>query len=265
MLKQRVITAVVLLLLVLFLIYRANITLLTSVGLLLLLASGWEWLQLIPVERGYYRALFLGLLVLSVGLMFNYLTGCLGVGFFLWVMILLAVYYYPTSETIWGSRVVVAGSALLLLPLAFHSLGAIYLQKEGKDTLLYLLFLVWGTDVGAYLVGKQWGKTKLIPKVSPGKTVEGAMGGFLLAMFVALLASLYFHPNSKLIWYVLATATVFMSILGDLLISMLKRRCQLKDTGQIFPGHGGLLDRLDSVIAAAPIFYSGLMMSKVLA
>lgn len=119
-------------------------------------------------------------------------------------------------------------------------------------------FLIWASDIGAYLAGKQWGKHKLIPKVSPGKSWEGVTGGVILAMIVATLGYYYFIPYSIYIWFGLALSTVVISIFGDLFISILKRRCQLKDTGNIIPGHGGILDRLDSLIAALPWFYFGL-------
>ena len=94
--------------------------------------------------------------------------------------------------------------------------------------------------------------------MSPGKTVEGALGGFLLTMLVATIAYFYFNPPAMVNWYAIAVGTTLISMLGDLFISMLKRRCKLKDTGHVFPGHGGVLDRLDSLIAAAPFFYFGL-------
>ena len=98
----------------------------------------------------------------------------------------------------------------------------------------------------------------MIPHVSPGKTIEGATGGFAMAMLVSLVGYVYFKPAHALIWFVVAVCTILISMLGDLFISMLKRRCHLKDTGQLIPGHGGVLDRLDSLLAATPLFYFGL-------
>ena len=137
-------------------------------------------------------------------------------------------------------------------------MAAIYGDPQGKHLIVYLLCLVWATDTGAYLGGKRWGSIKLIPNVSPGKTLEGACSGFLFAMMVASIAYFCFKPHAILPWYSLAIAIALISMLGDLSISMLKRRTQVKDTGSIFPGHGGVLDRIDSLIAAAPLFYCGL-------
>ena len=135
------------------------------------------------------------------------------------------------------------------------TLVAIYQQAQGKQLVVYLLFLVWAADTGAYLAGKRWGRHKLIPAVSPGKTIEGTLGGMLLALLVAYLGTYYFNPHSAVIWYAIAGGIALISIVGDLFISMLKRRSKLKDTGSIFPGHGGVLDRIDSLIAAMPLFY----------
>jgi phosphatidate cytidylyltransferase len=112
--------------------------------------------------------------------------------------------------------------------------------------------------VGAYLVGKKWGKHKLIPQVSPGKSWEGALGGFILSMLIGALGYSYFHPVDMMAWFILAALTVTASMFGDLFISILKRRSHLKDTGALIPGHGGILDRLDSLLAGLPLFYFGI-------
>ncbi len=135
----------------------------------------------------------------------------------------------------------------------------IFQSYRGRELILYVLFLIWATDVGAYFAGKAGGRHKLIPVVSPGKTIEGAIGGFFLGMLIAVIGYLYFSPMFGGAWFFVAAATILISMFGDLFISMLKRRCKLKDTGCIFPGHGGMLDRVDSLIAALPLFYSGVI------
>ena len=122
---------------------------------------------------------------------------------------------------------------------------------------------MWAADIGAYLVGKRWGHNKLIPKVSPGKTIEGSAGGVILALFVAVIGYFVFRPDSIVLWFLTALLTTLISILGDLLISLLKRRSHLKDSGHILPGHGGMLDRLDSSIAALPLFYIALSFLEI--
>jgi len=258
MFKQRLLTAMILVPLVLLSLYYANTWFLCTIVVLVLLGCGWEWLQLIPVVKPSERLLYIIPLPFLMWLSTYSMPLFLVVGLLLWGGILLAVITYPVSEKVWGHRRVVAGAGWVLLPLFASTLVAIYRQEQGRDLIVYLLCLIWATDIGAYFAGKQWGMHKLIPMVSPGKTIEGASGGFALAMCVALVGYFYFNPYSTFVWFVISSSTALISVLGDLSISMLKRRRHLKDTGSIFPGHGGLLDRLDSLIAACPLFYCGL-------
>ena len=258
MFKQRLLTTLVLVPLVLLAIYYANAWILGAVVLLLVGLCGWEWLQLIPLTQLIYRFLFIVALFIALWACMQWLNYWLVVGLFLWGFILIAVLTYPASQSVWGNPIVVGASGLLLLPLLGNGLAALYLYPQGKDLIVYLLCLVWAADIGAYLMGKWCGQHKLIPRVSPGKTIEGALGGFLLAILVGIAGYFYFLPGNAVAWFLVTGATALISMLGDLFISMLKRRRNLKDTGQLIPGHGGVLDRLDSLIAALPLFYYGL-------
>ena len=258
MFKQRLLTALVLIPLVLLAIKLANAWVLGVLMLVFLIAAGGEWLKLIPLKKRGAQGLFLLLLCVCIGLCSQVFQIWLGVGLITWGLITLAILTYPASQAIWGKPWVVGGVCWLLLPLVGSASKGIYQQPHGSDLIIYLFFLVWSADSGAYLVGKKWGAHRLIPQVSPGKTVEGALGGFFLGMLVAGLGAFWFSPESKVVWFGLAVSTVLIAIVGDLFISMLKRRSQIKDTGTLFPGHGGVLDRLDSFIAAAPVFYAGL-------
>ncbi len=255
MFKQRLLTTLILVPLVVLAIYYASAWFLGGVILLLTALLGWEWLQLIPVKHMVSKCLFIAILLFLVWPVSLWLNYWVMLDLIFWVLILLAVLTYPASQVIWGHRFVVGGAGLKLLPLAGCAISELYQQGHGKDLIVYLLCLVWATDIGAYLAGKQWGHYKLIPAVSPGKTIEGALGGIALAILVASVGYVYFKPTGMLVWFVVAVLTSLISMLGDLFISMLKRRCHLKDTGHIFPGHGGVLDRLDSLIAALPLFY----------
>ncbi|KTD21327.1 phosphatidate cytidylyltransferase [Legionella londiniensis] len=260
MFKQRLYTTLVLVPLVLLAIYLAYSWILVGVLLVIVLIGGWEWTQLIPLHDYTKKILFIALLLPAIWLSTLWLTYWLFAGIVIWGLILLAVITFPDSQKIWGFPIIVGGSCFLLLPLFASALAAIYQYPAGRDLMIYLLFLVWAADIGAYLTGKRMGKHKLIPEVSPGKTIEGVTGGFALAMAVAAAGHWYFAPQCAVYWYILSGAVALISILGDLFISILKRRCKLKDTGHIFPGHGGVLDRLDSMIAASPFFYSGLLL-----
>jgi len=115
--------------------------------------------------------------------------------------------------------------------------------------------LIWINDSFAYLVGSTLGRTKLYEKISPNKTVEGAIGGLLAAIIAAYFISIYFTSLSYLNWTIIALITVIFGVLGDLMESKFKREAGVKDSGNLIPGHGGFLDRLDSVIFAAPFVY----------
>jgi CDP-diglyceride synthetase len=259
MFKQRLLTVLLLVPIVLLAIYYGNFWFLCGVLLLLVAIGGWEWLQLISIHTLLNKFYFMSALLLLAGFCIFSLSYYWFIsGLMLWVLIFIALLTFPTSQAIWGHRILVGGACLLLLPLFASTMIIVYEHTEGRDLLVYLLCIVWAADTGAYLTGKWFGHHKLIPLISPGKTVEGTLGGFLLAMVVASIGYFYFKPESWSIWYSVAAATTFISMVGDLFISMLKRRSQLKDTGRIFPGHGGVLDRIDSLIAAAPLFYYGL-------
>lgn len=258
MFMQRLITTLVLVPLVLLILFYAPSWFLGGIVLLILLAAGRECWQLIPLptlsfQIGYLILLLFGLW--ACGLLFPY---WLGLGLVVWLFNCIAILTFPKSQDYWGYPAVVAGVCFLLLPLFIQCLIHLYYLPNGKTLLVYLLFLIWASDIGAYVTGKRLGKHKLIPQVSPGKSWEGTLGGYFLAMIVTCVGFVYFKPSSMVLWFVLALLTVTISIFGDLFISILKRRCHLKDTGTLIPGHGGVLDRLDSMIAALPLFYFGL-------
>lgn len=258
MFLQRLITSLILVPLVLLIIFYGNPWLLGAIVLLVFLAAGKECLQLIPIKKPSVQIGYMLLLVAGLAACTYLFPYWLALGLILWVLNITAILSFPKSQEYWGYPAIVAGACFILLPLFIQSLIHLYYLPQGKGLLVYLLFLIWASDIGAYLSGKAIGKHKLIPQVSPGKSWEGVLGGVLLALIVATVGCIYFAPENKLYWFVLAFCTVVISIFGDLFISILKRRCHLKDTGSIIPGHGGVLDRLDSLIAALPLFYFGL-------
>jgi phosphatidate cytidylyltransferase len=255
MLKHRIFTALILIPIVLALIFFAPHAILIITGVLLLLGCAIEWTRLIPTASKIQSFLFVFGLFISLRYSTHFFHFYQFAALLLWIFIFYALLYFPASQQHWGEKKYVALGGLILLPLCWTSFTYIYLQPQGPALILYFLLLVWATDTGAYFAGKITGKHKLIPKVSPGKTIEGTMGGLVCALLVSLAAFLYFSPPSTALWFTQAIGTILLSMVGDLFISMLKRRVKCKDTSQILPGHGGLLDRLDSLIAAAPLFY----------
>ncbi|MDP3858127.1 MAG: phosphatidate cytidylyltransferase, partial [Stagnimonas sp.] len=151
---------------------------------------------------------------------------------------------------------------LLLIPATLLSLAALHGQEQGSWRLMYMLFIVFAADVGAYLVGRNYGKRKLAPAVSPGKSIEGAIGGLVLVALWSLAAGPYVFafdsPVQLGLLVLVSVLTAALSIVGDLTESLFKRLRGLKDSGKLLPGHGGVLDRIDSILAAAPVFYLGL-------
>lgn len=259
MFMQRLITSLILIPLVLCTLFYAPAWIFGAVLVVILLACTYECLKLIPVEKLQNQILFGVLMLLSFWGSFYFFNYWMLTGLVLWLFICIAVLGFPHSQKYWGYPWIISITSLLVLPLFIQSMIHVYYFPQGKLLLIYVLFLIWATDIGAYLFGKLWGKHKLIPQVSPGKSWEGVLGGVILAMMIAGAGFAYFKPQSSLVWFAWSLATIIISIFGDLFISILKRRCHLKDTGSIIPGHGGILDRLDSLIAAFPLFYFGLI------
>ena len=222
------------------------------------LAGVWEWAGFAKLElagRVGYTIVFavamaLGWWVLSE----QGLSVLLLAAMAWWVVALVLVLRYP--QTFSSMFVALAGIVVLLpswaLLVRLHGEGVL-----GAQLAFTLLLIVWSADVGAYAFGRLLGRTKLAPAVSPGKTWEGVTGGLVAAGLVAGLAAEWLAlPASRLV--VLGVATALISVLGDLTQSMFKRNVGLKDSGKLLPGHGGVLDRIDSLTAAVPAFIVGL-------
>ena len=270
MLKTRIITALALAGLGVLLLSVAPAF--SSLGFaVIILFCAWEWSRLLQGEK-WVTPVFVGLVaILLASLLYmqqadsSYqsvtIYWALTSGSAFWGIVLLWIISYPASAVIWGNKRAQFVLGLFVLGTAFVALIYLRYLEDSEWFFVYLLFIVAGTDVGAYFFGKTFGKRKLAVKVSPGKTWEGFFGGILLmSLLTILLVTQFGIPGLSLIQaLVLAWLTASVSVLGDLFESMLKRQAGVKDSSQLLPGHGGFLDRFDSVLAALPVYALGLV------
>lgn len=267
MLKQRLITAAILLPLVLGLVLFASDRIFNFILAMLALLGGQEWARLGGIESRTWRTLYLFLLALLLTLL-EWLrpeTGLLWVHLAagLWWLIGFVWLIRWRNATMGRTQgVSLPGLALGLLVLGSFWAALVELRtlpERGPEVVLALLLLIWIADSAAYFVGRRFGRHKLAPGISPGKTLEGVYGA-LAGMLVFGVGLFFWGVLSLPLWQILVLCLVsgLFSIVGDLFESLLKRRRGLKDSGYLLPGHGGVLDRIDSLLAAAPIFMLGL-------
>ena len=267
MLKERIITALILLPIVLWCVFGATGSepFMAFAGALVLVGA-WEWTALMKVSLPIARAGFV--VLVAVGIVAAALPQAMplrvplfGLATGFWLVALRMVTGYPESVRYWAKGLVLLPMGLILLIPAWS--GLVDLHKASPWWLMYLFALVWGADTGAYFAGRALGKNKLAPAVSPGKTIEGMVGGLVLTMGIMVAVGIYRElPGLRFVAFAgLSLLTVLASVLGDLVESMVKRHAGVKDSGSIFPGHGGALDRIDSLTAAAPVFALGWWLS----
>jgi len=265
MLKARVITALLMLpvaLLILFVLPPDAFAL--AVGCIVLMGA-WEWVRLSGmvsrVARWPLLAVFGTLLWAAYQLPQVYVPMVLGIGCVFWIGAALMVWMYPRSKEQVGGRRMKLGFGLLVLIPAYVAL--LYLRRHDTHLLLIaiLVGVIWAADVGAFFVGRRFGVRKLAPEVSPGKSWAGVAGGVVMALVIGLSSAWIGEPNGALfplsawVWLIFICAvTVLFSVLGDLFESLIKREHGVKDSSALLPGHGGILDRIDSLTAATPVF-----------
>lgn len=181
-------------------------------------------------------------------------------------LIVLFIWHLLTISTVEDSSKVLFGSisSVFYFPALISFLPLLRnIEPNGLMWMFFLLLVTWSGDTGAYLSGKTFGKHKLYPKISPGKTVEGVLGGVFFSALGAVIAKLTFLEGITFTeCIVLVPLLNIVGVLGDLSESMLKRSSGIKDSGNLFPGHGGILDRLDSLLFTAPVLYTYLLISR---
>jgi phosphatidate cytidylyltransferase len=260
MLRSRVLTALTLgVLLVGAILYSPPRVTAAILGLILLVGA-WEWSAFLAVAA-LWRLLYVLLLVLA-GLLGLHWT--LDLKPFVWIMALASAWWLLALLWIVGApervgrlSAALAG-ALALLPTWFALVHIDTLWRNGAQWTLFILALSFAADTGAFFAGRRFGRLHLAPRVSPNKTWEGVMGGMLLVLAAALCGAAWFG-RAPLSFVPLCLVAAGFSVIGDLTESLLKRHVHLKDSGRLFPGHGGVLDRIDSVTAATPVMTLGLI------
>lgn len=280
---ERIITALILVAVVLGCMFATTssypmMTLLTCAAL----GAGYEWYKLTPTsaqinhldsmkpapEKSKLLAWAFGismavlvLIILKFLSVFWIIFWCASIVF--WIVSVRWVRQYPLHDRWYAPSLL--GIGVLLIVATITAIFSLW--QFSPWWLMYVFLLVWGADSGAYFVGRKFGMRKLAPMVSPNKSIEGLIGGLLTSGFIIIVVSIAYLDLSIvpfLLFMLLSLLTVISSVLGDLVESMLKRRAGIKDSGRILPGHGGVLDRVDSLLSATPIFAAGLYMIKLL-
>ena len=276
MLKQRVITALIMVGLFLSAVIFLSLPWLALIFAVLICLGGWEWSRLCEWESPVARAAYVLVLAAVLGLLYVYcqlgatpqreqIQPFLGLACLWWSLALLWVKGYPGSAVFWRTRAMRNLMGLLVLAPAWMS--AVYLVSfpRGGGLIVVMVLVVASADIGAYFAGRAWGKHKLAEVVSPKKTWEGFWGGMTASSVLALLLWSQLPPQQAHISLsevlVVLLVTALASVVGDLTVSMVKREAGVKDSGSLLPGHGGILDRLDSLCGAAPVFALGLLLA----
>jgi phosphatidate cytidylyltransferase len=243
-----------------------------ALSAVIFLVGLWEWLKLAEIEDPIARGILLVTnLLLMVALVWASRSSAGGslvlfqimviVGVIWWLLAMLWLRHYEfASDHDTHARIFKLAAATLSIVPAWCALALIHAERpSGHYWLLLALAIVWAADSGAYFAGRKFGKHKLSPRVSPNKTIEGLIGGVIAGMLVAMIAAPFIGAKlSDLPAVALVAAwTILFSVIGDLFESLLKRHVGAKDSGNAIPGHGGVLDRIDSVLAALPVFALG--------
>lgn len=269
MLKSRILTAIVLIIGVFWIIFKGSTALFVGFIALVIGLAAWEWGGLMLLKRSIMRILYvLSTEIVLANLYWNNtpifthysLWTLSAMGFFV-AMIFLAVITYPKRLKYWYSRQMVMCLGWILLSVSGTAFIFLKNSFQGTAWIISLLLLTWAADTGAYFVGRWCGKRQFLPRVSPKKTWAGFFGGLALSEMVVVLTGYWFAAATIgwIHWIVLGTLITLGAVVGDLWISLLKRCVNLKDTGNFLPGHGGILDRIDSLLIASVVMASGLM------
>ncbi|MBE0440214.1 MAG: phosphatidate cytidylyltransferase [Gammaproteobacteria bacterium] len=266
MLKQRLLTAIALIPLVLLAILYVPTSILQWFVLLVTVLAAIEWLTIVDVRTVVAKCVLVILIAILALVFYNAAALLLALAILVWSLAGLLVVRYAHSplpisiKALFHNKYFGCLNAIVMLTLFLLATIWLHHSETGPILVVYVLISVWLADTGGYFAGKRWGKHKLASVVSPNKTWEGVYGALVLTFIWALIAYwLEFNADiPALLWFGLTLVTVLISVIGDLFESLFKRAHQVKDSGNLLPGHGGILDRVDSLLAAVPVFTAGL-------
>ena len=269
--NPRVSTALVLIPLVLGITVYGTHGLFAGLCAVVILAGIWEWTGLTGPRQRSRKAfvlIFTALLLTACYCNINSVMTLFIVGFSLawWVVALILILRRQDGKKFSPRPILQTGIGIIVLVPAWVSLVALHADPELRGPVLVtcLFIMIWMADTGAYYVGQRWGRKKLASHVSPGKTWEGLYGALGFGLPTAALCSLLLQMTlyKSILFLLVCLLTISMSVVGDLTESMIKRSGGVKDSGGLLPGHGGALDRIDSLTAAAPVFFTGVLLME---
>lgn len=265
MLKQRLITAAILIPLVVWAVFASSLTTFTTLIVAVALLAAWEWHQMIGIQSPGMRVMLAVDLIIVLYLAITQLNPyfIISIGILIWLIALVVILGFSNKSLaerlshVFKNKVFGAISSILILTVfVVSSITLKAFSEVGAFLFFFVMVTVWLADTGGYIAGKRYGKHALATAVSPNKTWEGVAGGVLFASIWAIGFYWVKTPTTITLfeWLLLAVVTVAVSIVGDLFESLYKRAFSVKDSGNLLPGHGGILDRIDSLIAAVPVF-----------
>jgi len=273
MLKYRLLTAFLMGPLILWAIYAMPEKYFAIFSLVLMSLGAWEWSAFAGWVKPLQRGIFFGINVILYGAVLYFQNYELNISIILasliwWAICIPLLLSFPFKQNnVLHLKIAKTFVGIILLLGTLVSMVLIRNNPAyGSGYVLYLILIIWFADSGAYFAGRALGKNKLIPNVSPGKTWEGVAGAFAATLIVSIVAlNILNVPSAHTIIFIIVTQlTVLYSIVGDLSESMFKRMANIKDSGHILPGHGGILDRIDSLMSGLPVFFAGLWVMEKL-
>ncbi len=284
MLIKRTFTGILLFAVMLTAIFMLPPYLFSALIALIVLIAAWEWAALVDIDTVVSKILFLlalfGLMLFVqfwpqflelVSFLFKWQEIRQYSGVLEWLVVLPTLFWIismslirKVPDQLLEMSIRKRYKAMFGLFILFFAWMFITRLRTlyGTEMVLYFLFLIWSADIAAYFAGKKYGKVKLAEQISPGKTVEGMYAALFMGLVCGAVLGLYYGFPLMITtdFILLSVLTILISIYGDLFISLFKRQKGVKDCGSILPGHGGVLDRIDSVIAASPFFYAGILL-----